>query len=185
MIRIELDVAAQSRARDMAEARMAPDRHYSPTRKGQRRLSTQLVGATGEVAVQLWLRRERLVFDDDGLVSDDVALPDLRVGDRGVEIMTAQSRHRDTSARYGFGYAVPDNKYRAHLMRQVWGYLFVDVPAVTASDDPEPIPHADIAYAAPIELVGAASVRDDDFRNRRLRVDDLLAPEAFLRLLRD
>jgi hypothetical protein len=185
VIRVLLDSALQERAREMAEARMNPARHYSRTRKGQRRLSTQLVGATGEVAVTVWLKKSGIRFDDAGLVSDDTDLTDVLLQKRGIEVMTAQSRHRDMTQRYAFGYAVPDNKYRAHLMRSAWGYLFVDVPAVESSDDPDPIPFADIAYAAPIELVGAAPVQDDDFRNRRLDPSDLLAPEDLLRLLSD
>lgn len=182
MIRVTLDRSLQQRAREMAEARMDPGRHYSPTRKGQTRLSTQLVGATGEVAVTVWLKQAGVRFDDAGLVSDDTDLTDVLLQERGVEVMTAQSRHRDLSQRYAFGYAVPDNKYRAHLMRSAWGYLFVDVPAVTSSDDPAPIPFADIAYAAPIELVGAASIQDDAFRNRRLDPADLLDPRDLLSL---
>ena len=184
MIRVVLDAELQQRAREMAEARMNPARHYSRTRKGQSRLSTQLVGATGEVAVTVWLRREGIRFDDAGLVSDDTDLTDVLLQERGIEVMTAQARHRDLTQRYAFGYAVPDNKYRAHLMRAAWGYLFVDVPAVVNSDAPEPITFADIAYAAPIELVGAAPVQDDDFRNRRLDPADLLDPSDLLRLLR-
>jgi hypothetical protein len=167
----------------MAEARMNPARHYSRTRKGQSRLSTQLVGATGEVAVTVWLRKAGVRFDDTGLVSDDTDLTDLLLQERGIEVMTAQARHRDLTQRYAFGYAVPDNKYRAHLMRAAWGYLFVDVPPVVSSDDPEPIVFADIAYAAPIELVGAVPIQDDDFRNRRLNPEDLLAPDELLTLL--
>lgn len=185
MIRITLDEAMQSTARQMAEARMNPDRHYSRTRRGQSRLSTQLVGSTGEVAVTVWLKQAGLRFDDTGLASDDTDLTDVLLQERGIEVMTAQSRHRDLSQRYAFGYAVPDNKYRAHLMRNAWGYLFVDVPAVASSDDPDPIPFADIAYAAPIELVGAALIQNDEFRNRRLDPADLLQPDELLRLLNE